>query len=115
VVLCAIALSLAYPIREYLAQRRQIDELLAQRAAIAAHLRQLHRETSELKTPSYIERQARDRLHMCFPSQVCYVILDPAGRTGKNIKAGQAATPWYDRLWTSVQHADVSPAKARHG
>jgi hypothetical protein len=34
VVLCAIALSLAYPVREYIGQRRQIDQLLAQRQAI---------------------------------------------------------------------------------
>ena len=27
VVMCAVALSLAYPIREYIAQRRQIDQL----------------------------------------------------------------------------------------
>ena len=32
VVLCAIALSLAYPVREYIGQRRQIDQLTAQRA-----------------------------------------------------------------------------------
>ena len=29
VVICAIALSLAYPIREYVNQRRQIDALVA--------------------------------------------------------------------------------------
>jgi len=29
VVICAIALSLAYPVREYIAQRQQIDQLLA--------------------------------------------------------------------------------------
>ena len=28
VVICAIALSLAYPVREYIAQRQQIDQLL---------------------------------------------------------------------------------------
>ena len=31
VVICAIALSLAYPVREYIGQRRQIDQLEAQR------------------------------------------------------------------------------------
>ena len=30
VVICAIALSLAYPVREYIAQHRQIDQLEAQ-------------------------------------------------------------------------------------
>ena len=34
VVMCAIALSLAYPVREYIAQRRQIDQLQAQRQQV---------------------------------------------------------------------------------
>ena len=40
VVFCAIALSLAYPVREYIAQRRQIDQLEAQQQSIAAQLQQ---------------------------------------------------------------------------
>ena len=38
VVVCAIALSLAYPVREYIAQRRQIDQLVAQSQATSAEL-----------------------------------------------------------------------------
>ena len=34
VVICAIALSLAYPVREYIAQRQQIDQLLAQQQTL---------------------------------------------------------------------------------
>jgi len=34
VVVCAIALSLAYPVREYIAQRRQIDQLQAERQVL---------------------------------------------------------------------------------
>jgi len=40
VVVCAIALSLAYPVREYIAQRRQIDQLQAQSQATTAELGQ---------------------------------------------------------------------------
>jgi hypothetical protein len=116
VVLCGIALSLAYPVREYLAQRRQIDELLAQRTQIAAHLRQLDRDKSQLKSRPYVERQARDRLHMCLPGQMCYVIIGAGARTARSARAGQEALPWYDRLWSSVQQADIKPPdKARHG
>ena len=116
VVLCAIALSLAYPVREYLAQRRQIDQLLAQRSQIAAHLRHLQQDQARLSSPAYIERLARDRLHMCLPTQMCYVIIGPAPRSANSEAARQAAIPWYDRLWSSVQTADVPPhAKARHG
>ena len=78
VVFCAIALSLAYPVREYIAQRRQIDQLQAQREHLTVHLKQLRAQQKRLHQPSYIERQARDRLHMCFPNQKCYVIIEPA-------------------------------------
>jgi len=116
VVLCGIALSLAYPVREYLAQRRQIDELMVQRAQIAARLRHLEGEQARLKSPAFIETQARDKLHMCLPGQMCYVIIEPARRSGTSAAARQAATPWYDRLWSSVQAADAKPpARAGHG
>jgi hypothetical protein len=100
VVLCAIALSLAYPVREYIAQRRQIDQLQAQSAQTAAQL-------ARLNDPAYIEQLARDRLHYCMPRQTCYVLIggQPASNTGK-AAAAVAGTPWYERLWSSVHQAD---------
>jgi cell division protein FtsL len=106
VVICAIALSLAYPVREYIAQRRQIDQLQVQRQALLARLRALTAEQQRLNDPAYIERLARDRLHMCLPSETCYVVVD--GRPGGGAGATTAAslTPWYERLWQSVERAD---------
>ncbi len=111
VVLCAIALSLAYPVREYIAQRRQIDQLQAQSTQTAAQLARLQAEAARLNDPAYIEQQARDRLHYCMPRQTCYVIIggQPASNAGK-AAAAVAGTPWYERLWTSVQQADKQPA-----
>jgi len=111
VVLCAIALSLAYPVREYIAQRRQIDQLQAQSAQTAAQLARLQAEAARLNDPAYIEQQARDRLHYCMPRQTCYVIIggQPASNAGK-AAAAVAGTPWYERLWSSVQQADRQPA-----
>jgi cell division protein FtsB len=104
VVLCAIALSLAYPVREYIAQRRQIDQLQAQSAQTAATLARLQAEAQRLNDPSYIEQQARDRLHYCMPRQTCYVII--GGQPASHAKSAVAGTPWYERLWSSVQQAD---------
>jgi cell division protein FtsB len=111
VVLCAIALSLAYPVREYIAQMRQIDQLQAQSAQTAAQLARLQAEAGRLNDPAYIEQQARDRLHYCMPRQTCYVIIggQPASNAGK-AAAAVAGTPWYARLWSSVQQADKQPA-----
>jgi cell division protein FtsB len=104
VVICAVALSLAYPVREYIAQRRQIDQLVAERQMTLEQLRSLQREQQRLNNPAYIEQLARDRLHFCMTDQTCYVII---GGPGSGSAAARAAgTPWYDRLWRSVQQAD---------
>jgi cell division protein FtsB len=105
VVICAIALSLAYPVREYIAQRQQIDELLAQQATMSAQVKALQGQATALGQASYIEQRARDELHMCFPDEKCYEII--AGSSpAVPARAKQAVTPWYSRLWQSVQRAD---------
>jgi cell division protein FtsB len=110
IVLCAIALSLAYPVREYIAQLRQISQLQAQQAQITAQLRKLRSERQRLTSPAYIRQQARDRLHMCMPSQTCYVIIGDTKRSARASPAGVVVTPWYERLWSSVREADKASA-----
>ncbi len=111
VVLCAIALSLAYPVREYIAQRRQIDQLEAQRQSIAGSLSRLEAEQRRLTSNAYVEQQARDRLHMCPPTQTCYVIISPRRPAAAAAPAHAPGTPWYERLWNSVQQADKTSAR----
>jgi cell division protein FtsB len=108
VVICAIALSLAYPVREYIAQRQQIDQLLAQQQTMGAQVKALQAEGAKLSQTWYIEQEARDELHMCFPQEQCYEVV-----TGQSAKAAvaapqAAADPWYAKLWASVQKADAS-------
>jgi cell division protein FtsB len=110
VVVCAIALSLAYPVREYIAQLHQIEQLRTQRAAIAAQVRQLQAQRDELGSQAYIEQQAEGRLQMCYPSQTCYAII-PGTRPAAKAAAGhRVITPWYERLWTSVGEANKASA-----
>jgi cell division protein FtsB len=111
VVICAIALSLAYPVREYIAQRRQIDQLQAENRAGAAQLSRLQAEAARLGDPAYIEQQARDRLHLCMPGQTCYVIIGGQAATGGPRRAAAAATPWYQLLWHSVHEADQGASR----
>jgi cell division protein FtsL len=108
-VLCAIALSLAYPVREYIAQRRQIDQLEAQRQAIGLKLSQLQQQQQLLGSTAYVEQQAQDRLHMCLPGHKCYVIINPPQPTAKASATPVPGTPWYERVWSSVQQADKAP------
>lgn len=111
---CAVVLSLAYPVREYVAQRRQIDELEAQRAQIAKQLSRLETERRRLSEPSYIEQLARDRLHMCLPNQMCYVVIGPPARNRTSAAPKHTTEPWYAKLWSSVQLADGRPSPRPH-
>lgn len=108
VVICAIALSLAYPVREYIAERRQIDQLEEENAQLAGRVQRLRAEQREVTSSTYVEQQARDQLHMCFPTQVCYVVVDPAPPHAEAARS-QATTPWYGVLWASVREADKAP------
>jgi cell division protein FtsB len=112
VVLCAIALSLAYPVREYIAQSRRIGQLQAQRQAITAQVNALQNEQQRLNSPAYVQQQARDNLHMCLPSETCYVIVSGGQPAGRAVRQAPAAAPaWYERVWTSVQQADKAGAR----
>jgi cell division protein FtsB len=105
VVICAIALSLAYPVREYIAQRQQIDQLLAQRATMSAQVSALQDQAVALGQSAYVEQRARDELHMCFPDERCYrVIAAPSPAAAARPRS--TASPWYSRLWQSVQRAN---------
>ena len=109
VVICAIALSLAYPVREYVTQRRQIDSLVAQQQVMLAQVKSLQAQQAKLSSPSYIEQLARQELDMCFPGAKCYIVEggQPLVGTARSARPGPA--PWYDKLWRSVQQADANP------
>ena len=111
VVICAIALSLAYPVREYIAQRRQIDQLLATQHSISAQVKSLQAQQRRFADPAYIEQQARDQLHMCFPTEKCYVIIGNSAAPDATPQQAHADAPWYTRLWQSVKKADQAPAR----
>ena len=109
VVICAIALSLAYPVREYITQRKQIDALIAQQQVMLGQVKNLQQQQVRLNEPGYIEKVARQQLDMCFPRTTCYIVTggqSPAG-TARTPRPGPA--PWYDKLWRSVQQADATP------
>ncbi len=106
VVMCAIALSLAYPVREYIAQHRQIDQLEAQHKTAQAQVRSLEAEQQRLNDPAYIEDQARARLNMCLPDETCYVIIGGQPGIGHSRPPRPKPGAWYETLWKSVQQAD---------
>ena len=111
VVICAIALSLAYPVREYVAQRQQIDQLVAEQQMMQTQLKNLMAQRGKLSDPAYIEQIAAQQLHMCFPGTQCYVIVDGQSVLGSSRPQQPAPAPWYAKLWQSVQQANGTPGK----
>jgi cell division protein FtsL len=111
VVICAIVLSLAYPVREYMTQRSQIESLVAQQQTMLAQVRNLQAQQARLADPTYIEQLARQDLDMCFPGTRCYIVEGSQPSVSLAQAAERGPAPWYDKLWRSVQQADASPAK----
>ena len=111
VVMCAIALSLAYPVREYIGQRRQIDQLLVTQQSLSQQVKNLQAEQKQFSDPSYIEQQARDQLHYCMTGEKCYVIIGNSPAPDAGPARTTTATSWYSKLWGSVQKADQTPGK----
>jgi cell division protein FtsB len=103
-VLLLVAVSVAYPAQNYVAQRRHIAQLRAQVATSAAKVDSLQHETTLRAQPFYIEREARLRLHYVMPGEQAFRVSDPpVTDTG----SGQAAANpmWWGRLLTSVSDA----------
>ena len=109
VVICAIALSLAYPVREYVTQRKQIDALVAQQQVMLNQVKNLQQEQARLNNPAYIEQLARQELDMCFPGTRCYIVEGSQPSVSLAQAAERGPAPWYDKLWRSVQQADAGP------
>ncbi|ASU82486.1 septum formation inhibitor [Nocardiopsis gilva YIM 90087] len=105
-VICVIALSLAYPLREYITQRAEIARLQEQRSRAQESVSELKKRKEQLQDPTYIEREARTRLHYQYPGERAYVVI-PADR-GEQTDDGDPAPaePWFTKLWKSVKGAD---------
>ncbi|KIH97956.1 septum formation inhibitor [Streptomonospora alba] len=104
-VICMIALSLAYPLREYLAQRARIAELREEKAQTEQAVDELRERREHLKDPAYIEREARTRLHYQYPDERAYVVVSDEDQQDAAADAG-SGEPWFTRLWQSVLEAD---------
>lgn len=105
-VLCSLIVALAYPIRQYVAQRADIAEQEQQLAEAREQTEKLRDSKARWRDPAYVERQARERLHMVRPREVGYTVADP--KAGREHRSGQGAADraWYRNLFDGVDKAD---------
>ena len=109
-VLAALVMTLALPLREYLQQRSSISALEQEVAARQSRVDRLTGQQLRWSDPHYVEMQARERLHYVYPGETGYVVLSQHDvRDAKQPVVQVAAKvrqPWYDTVWSSVQAAD---------
>jgi cell division protein FtsB len=107
--LCAIVVTIAYPLQEYLAQSSQLDGINQQNAQLTKQVDQLQQQISLWSDPGYVAIQARSQLHYVKPGEEGFTL---PGSTIGGEQLGlptPTASPWYDTLWGSVKSPSATP------
>jgi cell division protein FtsB len=110
-VLAALVMTLALPLREYVQQRSQIRALEREMQVRQERVDALTNEQRQWNDPTFVELQARQRLHYVYPGETGYVVLSPQDVQEAKQPEVRVATKerqaWYDTVWSSVQAADA--------
>ncbi|MFL6286908.1 MAG: FtsB family cell division protein, partial [Actinomycetes bacterium] len=109
-VVAALVMSLAFPLREYLAQRAAISVAQEREAMLKERVGQLQKDVDRWHDDAFVEQQARERLHYVFPGETGLVLLSP--EDVEKARKPEIRTPtapdvaWFDTMWGSMQEAD---------
>ena len=112
-VLALLVVSFAWPVREFVRQQTQLDQLRTQAAQTQARVDALEALKKRWADPAYVEAQARDRLHFVLPGETGYVVLGTPQPTQSDAPTQGAPPPkaWFSNLWDTVKAADAPPSK----
>jgi cell division protein FtsB len=106
IVVCALALSVAVPLRTYLAQRDEVKVQQQRQAELRVQVEQLEARKAQLNDPAQLQAEARRRLRYVMPGETPYIVELPGDHdTGGNGQPAQQAPQqqsWYDTLWNAV-------------
>ncbi len=104
-VVCALAMTLAVPMRTFFTQRAEAAQLAAERKTLEADIAVLKDRRAQQEDPAYIRSEARDRLRLVMPGETPYIVQVP-GIEVPAIPDPQAPKaepdPWYTDLWRSI-------------
>ncbi len=107
-----LLLTLAGPVRSYVAGRQELAELAAESQALTLRQEQLEAELARQSDPAYLAQQARERLNYVLPGDRLIVIADGEVVEGEQpAQTPDAATqdeqlPWTAGLLESIATAD---------
>jgi len=108
VLLIALTLAYAYPLRVYLAQQSQIDQMETAQQEQRQRIQDLTDQLARWNDDEFVIAQARSRLQLVRAGERLYVIGVESAPAGA--PAGGAPAPWFQQLWSSVQTADDPPS-----
>ncbi|WP_054816209.1 FtsB family cell division protein [Nocardia arizonensis] len=115
VVVCALALTLAVPMRTYFAQRAEAAQLAEQRRELEADLARLRDRRAQQQDPAFIRAEARDRLRLVMPGETPYIVQVPGIEEPPRPAAptrSKTPDPWYTQLWESISQPQPGPSPA---
>ncbi|SDF26753.1 Cell division protein FtsB [Blastococcus aurantiacus] len=106
-----LALTLAGPLRQYLAGQQELAELTAEGQALDRRAEELAAELELQGDPEWTQRQARERLTYVLPGDRLVVVVDGEAVEGDAGTLDEAAAPaepqpWFQGLMESVARAD---------
>jgi cell division protein FtsB len=106
IVFCALALSVAVPLRTYLGQRDDVALQEQRQAELRSQVETLEERKAQLDDPAQVEAEARRRLRYVMPGETPYMVELPGeadGETGDEPAKGKAKDEsWYQLLWNAV-------------
>jgi cell division protein FtsB len=103
-LLLALALAYAYPVRVYLGQQSQLGAMETSQREQRERIRELTEQVAKWGDVEYVIAQARSRLHFVRKGEVLYIVgADPAL---PGTAASDEKEPWFHQLWSNVQAAD---------
>jgi len=109
-----LGLTLAGPIRQYLAGQAELVQLAAEGRELDARAGRLAEQLERQADPAYAERQARERLTYVLPGDRLVVVVDGEaveGDAGTLPAAEPEPTSWYEGLMESLSDADGEPGE----
>ncbi|MBB1256065.1 septum formation initiator family protein [Streptomyces sp. OF3] len=105
-VICSLVVALAYPMREWVSQRAEINDQRRQANEARERVRELRDEKARWRDPAYVEQQARRHLHYLRPGETAYIMEGGDTDAPRDRDRGASNRAWYENLWDGLDAAD---------
>lgn len=111
IVVCALAFTIAVPLRTYLSQRAEVAEQEARQEHLQQRVERLQQRQAELSDPAQVEAEAKRRLRYVMPGETPYIVQLPEDTESEPESAGGDDSPkrhgaWYEQLWNGVTEGE---------